>query len=252
MKIVLSPAKLMDISFRTYALEDSVPKFIEEASFIQKHMKEKSPIEIKKMMNISDKLANENWERNQAWNKNPTKKKSTQALFAFTGEVYRGLSAKEMNEKSIKFLQKNLIILSGLYGLLRPSDIIMQYRLEMGCKFNFEYYKNLYDFWKNKISIEINKCLGNDDFILNLASKEYFKVIDRKNIKSQIIDFDFYERRDDGSKNIVIYTKRARGLVTRFCAENGIEKLEDVKAFNMEGYLFDDKLSTENHFIFIR
>jgi len=252
MKIIISPAKLMNVSFHTDILENTIPRFIEEASFIQKYLKEKSPKEIKNMMNISDKLAYENWERNQSWNTKPIKENSTNALFAFTGEVYRGLNAKEMNEKPIKFLQKNLIILSGLYGLLSPSDIIMQYRLEMGCKFSFENYKNLYDFWSNKIYTEINKEISSKDFILNLASKEYFKVIDRKKIKSSIIDFDFYEKREGNYKNIVVYTKHARGLVTRFCAENDIKKLSDVKAFNLDGYLFDDKLSKENHFIFTR
>ncbi|MDV3752174.1 hypothetical protein CMU19_12375 [Elizabethkingia anophelis] len=252
MKILISPAKLMNIDNKTDMLKASTPKFIEEAAHIQKYLKEKDPKFIKDLMHISDKLANENWERNQNWTTKPTTKNSTSAMFAFAGEVYRGLDVKTLDKNAVDFLQKNLRMLSGLYGLLKPSDKIMLYRLEMGCGFSFENYKNLYDFWADKVTDEINHQLKAKDFVLNLASNEYSKVVNKKKLKAPVIEFDFYEERDGKNKNIVVYTKHARGLVTRFCALNNIEKLNDVKAFNLEGYLFNDKLSTEHHFIFTR
>ncbi|MEH7888987.1 peroxide stress protein YaaA [Elizabethkingia meningoseptica] len=252
MKILISPAKLMNIDHKTDMLKASTPKFIEEAAHIQKYLKEKDPKFIKELMHISDKLANENWERNQKWMTKPTAKNSTSALFAFAGEVYRGLDVKTLDKPAVDFLQKNLRMLSGLYGLLKPSDKVMLYRLEMGCGFSFESYKNLYSFWTEKVTEELNSQLKAKDFVLNLASNEYSKAVDKKKLKAPVIEFDFYEEKEGKHKTIVVYTKHARGLVARFCAQNNIEKLNDVKAFNLEGYLFNDALSTEHRFIFTR
>jgi cytoplasmic iron level regulating protein YaaA (DUF328/UPF0246 family) len=203
-------------------------------------------------MEISPKLADENWQRNQNWNNNPKKNESCAALFAFTGEVYRGIDAKSLDSNAIHYLQKNYRILSGLYGLLKPSDKIMLYRLEMGRNFEFDHYKNLYEYWKEKVTAQLNSEFNKKDILLNLASNEYFKVIDKKKINAQIVDFDFYELKNGTPKTIVVYTKHARGLLTRFCAETQAKTLDDVKAFHYEGYRLNEEKSTNNRFIFER
>lgn len=242
----------MNIENSNAFLKSTQPHFIEESTLIQKTLKNKSPKYLSELMEISSKLADENWERNQNWKPKPSAKESAPALMAFSGEVYRGLDAATLDEKAVKYLQKNFRMLSGLYGLLKPSDRIMLYRLEMGRKFKFENYKNLYDFWKEKVTSQLNRELNTKDLVLNLASKEYFKVIDREKIKSPVIDFEFYELREGKMKTIVVYTKHARGLVARFCAENNVKTLNEVKAFNLENYRIDEKLSTKTNLVFTR
>lgn len=252
MKIITSPAKLMNIENSTEFLKTSTPKFIKEAELIQSYLKEKSPKYLAELMELSVKLADENWERNQNWKPNPTAKNSAPAMFAFTGEVYRGLDAKTLCKEAMQYLQKNYRILSGLYGYLKPSDRVMLYRLEMGRNFEFENYKNLYQFWTEKITEQLNSELKSKDLVLNLASSEYFKVIDRKKLKAPVIDFDFYEMKSGQPKTIVVYTKHARGLVVRFCAETQAKTLNDVKAFNLEGYRIDEQRSTDKKLVFTR
>ncbi|WP_312764598.1 peroxide stress protein YaaA [Epilithonimonas sp.] len=253
MKFITSPAKLMNIENSTEFLKSTTPKFIKDSEFIQSFLKEKSPKFLAELMEISPKLADENWERNQKWSSKPTAKNSAPAMFAFTGEVYRGLDAKTLDEKAVKYLEKNYRILSGLYGLLKPSDKVMLYRLEMGRPFQFDSYKNLYEFWTEKITEQINSELKKGELLINLASTEYFKVIDRKRLKSKVIDFEFKQIQPDGNlKTIVVYTKHARGLMLRFCAENNVQTLDELKAFNYENYLLDEKLSTEINLVFTR
>ena len=252
MKIITSPAKLMNIENKTDMLKSTTPKFIDEAAFIQSYLKEKSPKYLSDLMEISQKLADENWERNQNWKAKPSAKESAPAMFAFTGEVYRGLDAKTLDKKAVDYLQKNYRMLSGLYGLLKPSDKIMLYRLEMGRSFEFEHYKNLYEFWREKVTEQLNSELKSKDLILNLASSEYSKVLDKKKLNAPVIDFDFYEVKDGKRKTIVVYTKHARGLVVRFCAETQAKTLNDVKAFNLEGYRIDEELSTKTKLVFTR
>ena len=252
MKIITSPAKLMNIENKTEMLKSTTPKFIDEAAFIQSYLKEKSPKYLSDLMEISQKLADENWERNQNWKAKPSAKESAPAMFAFTGEVYRGLDAKTLDKKAVDYLQKNYRMLSGLYGLLKPSDKIMLYRLEMGRSFEFEHYKNLYEFWREKVTEQLNSELKSKDLILNLASSEYSKVLDKKKLNAPVIDFDFYEMKDGKLKTIVVYTKHARGLVVRFCAETQAKTLNDVKAFNLEGYRIHEELSSKTKLVFTR
>lgn len=243
----------MNVENSTEFLKNTTPKFIKDSEFIHSFLKEKSPKYLSELMEISPKLADENWERNQKWTAKPTSKNSAPAMFAFTGEVYRGLDAKTLDEKAVKYLEKNFRILSGLYGLLKPSDKVMLYRLEMGRPFHFDSYKNLYEFWTDKVTQQLNSELKKDELLINLASNEYGKVVDRKKLKSKVIDFDFKQIQPDGSlKTIVVYTKHARGLVLRFCAENQVQTLDELKAFNYENYLLDEKLSTDNHLVFTR
>lgn len=252
MKIITSPAKLMRVDYQSELLKPTDPIFIEDTAFMQSFLKEKTPQFLQELMEISPKLADENWERNQNWKANPTAEESTSALYAFTGEVYRGLNAEILGKKEVDYLQKNYRILSGLYGLLRPSDRVMLYRLEMGRPFAFDKYKNIYQFWKEKVTHQLNSELKEGEPILNLASNEYGKVIDKKALKGKWIDFDFYEMKSGKPKTIVVYTKHARGLVVRFCAENNVQNLEQVKTFNYEGYLIDEEKSTDTKLVFTR
>lgn len=252
MKIITSPAKLMNVDNSTDLLRSTTPKFIQEAAFIQSYLKHKSPKYLSELMEISPKLADENWERNQKWKDKPTAKESAPALFAFTGEVYRGLDAKTLDKNAVDYLQKNYRMLSGLYGLLKPSDKVMLYRLEMGRHFEFDQYKNLYEFWREKITEQLNSEMKKGEILLHLASNEYGKVIDRKKLNHKVIDFDFYELKDGKLKTIVVYTKHARGLMVRFCAETNAKTLNDVKAFNYEGYLINEEQSTDTKLVFTR
>lgn len=253
MKFITSPAKLMNIENSTEFLKSTTPKFIKDSEFIHSFLKEKSPKYLSELMEISTKLADENWERNQKWTTKPSAKNSAPAMFAFTGEVYRGLDAKTLDEKAVKFLEKNYRILSGLYGLLKPSDKVMLYRLEMGRPFQFDSYKNLYEFWTEKVTEQLNSELKKGELLVNLTSNEYFKVVDRKKLKSKVIDFDFKQIQPDGKlKTIVVYTKHARGLVLRYCAEHQVQTLDALKAFNYENYLIDEKLSTDTQLVFKR
>ncbi|PQA94077.1 hypothetical protein B0A69_10780 [Chryseobacterium shigense] len=252
MKIITSPAKLMNVENSTDLLRSSTPKFIEEAALIQSHLKHKSPKYLSELMEISPKLADENWERNQKWKEKPTAKESAPAMFAFTGEVYRGLDAKTLDKNAVDYLQKNYRILSGLYGLLKPSDKVMLYRMEMGRPFEFDQYKNLYEFWREKITEQLNLEMKKGEILLHLASNEYGKVIDRKKLNHTVIDFDFYEWKEGKLKTIVVYTKHARGLVVRFCAETNAKTLDDVKAFNYDGYVIDEEKSTDTKLVFTR
>ena len=242
----------MNIENSTEFLKSTTPGFIEEAAFIHSHLKEKTPKYLSELMEISTKLADENWERNQKWNAKPKTKESAPAMFAFTGEVYRGLDAKTLDKKAVNYLQKNYRILSGLYGLLKPSDKVMLYRLEMGRNFKFDHYKNLYEFWREKITEQLNSELKSKDLILNLASNEYFKVLDKTQLKAPVIDFEFYELKEGKPKTVVVYTKHARGLVVRYCAEHQVKTLNEVKGFNLEGYRIDEKLSTKTKLVFTR
>lgn len=252
MKILSSPAKMMKFDNEKTSLRSTTPKFIDEATEIQKHLKTKSPKFLSELMEISQKLANENWERNQNWSNDPNKKQSAQAICAFKGEVYRGLDVLSLDESAQNYLEKNFKMLSGLYGLLRPSDKIMAYRLEMGRKFKFGKYKNLYEFWSGKITAELKKELKKNEILLNLASNEYFKAIDKEVLKDHLVTVDFKEIRNGKPMTIVVYAKHARGTLARFCAETKAETLNDVKAFNVERYLINEELSTDKNLVFTR
>lgn len=252
MKLITSPAKLMNIKNKNQFLTPTTPHFIEKSAFIQSFLKEKSPDFLSNLMEISSKLAQENWQKNQEWNPTPSPEESTTALFAFTGEVYRGLDAKTLSPEAVAYLQENYRILSGLYGMLRPSDTIMPYRLEMGRPFAFDQFPNIYSFWQDIVNQWFNSQLEENEPILNLASTEYFKVLNKKKLKGKIINFDFQELKDGKLKTIVVYTKHARGLMVRYCAENQVKTIDEVKQFNLENYFIDEEKSTDEKLVFIR
>lgn len=252
MKILLSPAKLMSIETEGTWAKSTTPQFLDNTQNIMDVLKTYNSNDLVKLMKISKDLAEINRERNSQWKPKPSKNKSLQAGLAFQGEVYRGLDAKTLDENAQAYLNQNLFILSGLYGILRPSDRIMLYRLEMGTKLDVNGSKNLYGFWKENLTEYINKKTKENEIILNLSSNEYIKAIDSKKIKAQKVDVEFYDYKNGELKQIMVYFKQARGKMTRYCALNNIHTLDEVKLFNEDNYSYDDKLSNENKLVFVR
>lgn len=253
MKILISPAKSLNFNPITYKLPSSDIKFRKEAWTIVKELRNKSPKDLAELMNISPKLAELNWKRNKEYKKTFAEEHSKQAIFAFDGEVYSGINANTLELGQLEFLQNNLRILSGQYGVLKPLDLIMPYRLEMGTKLNIGENKNLYEFWSDKLAKHILKESYNDEFIINLASNEYFNVVKKHLPKERIITPVFKDYKDGKLKTISFFAKKARGLMTRYLSNYKNEDvIEFLKSFNSEGYMFDSKLSDEKNFIFTR
>lgn len=251
MKILLSPAKMMSLETKA-DWKATTPQFLEYSQEIMNVMKEMNATDLENLMKISKDIANMNVERNQEWNVKPTPKQSISAALAFKGEVYRALDAETLSEEAQKYMNTNVFLLSGLYGMLRPTDKIMLYRLEMGSKLDVNGSKNLYGFWKGILTPFFNSKLKKDEFILNLASNEYAKVLDKKALKVPIVEVEFQDYKDGKLKKIMMYFKHARGAMARYCAENNVQTLDEVKAFDVDGYRFDENLSKENLLIFTR
>lgn len=246
LKAILSPAKKLNLLNEAVS-EKNMPVFIKEAKKIHSVLKRQSPQDLMKLMNLSTELSDLNWHRNQQW----TGEGKYSAALAFDGEVYKGLSAKQMSVEQLKTAQEKLYILSGLYGLLKPLDIIEPYRLEMGTKFAIDEKKNLYEFWQKKITEQINKELKNG-ILVNLASEEYFKTIDKKALKARVITCQFKDYKDGKLKTVMVYAKKTRGKMARFIVENKIENAVELKNFTYDHYAFDDNLSSETHWVFTR
>ena len=252
MKLVISPAKSLDYDSKLPTSKSTEACFLKEAERLNKLLKKKSPKSLSKLMSISDNLSQLNYERNQEWELPFTKDNSRQAIYAFNGDVYRGLDAYTISTKQLDKLQDTVRILSGLYGVLKPLDLIMPYRLEMGTKMPVGRNKNLYEFWKKKVTQQLNSELEEGELFLNLASNEYFKAIDKKALKVPVIDIDFKEFKNDKYKTIGIFAKYARGLMTRYIIENDAKTIDDIKGFNLENYRFHEQLSKENNLVFTR
>ncbi len=254
MKIVLSPAKSLDYQTPVPISKYTTLDFEQEAAQINQVLKAKKPQELKELMHISDKLAELNWERNQNWSLpiTATRKDARQAVFAFKGTAYEGLDAYSLTEANILKLQEKLRMLSGQYGILKPLDLMLPYRLEMGTKMPFDGYKNLYEFWQPKLAAYLNNEMKKDEVLINLASNEYFKAIDKKALNHQIITPVFKDYKNDKLKTISFFAKKARGLMTRFIVENDITNYKDLVAFDSANYRFDSKLSSETEYVFTR
>lgn len=252
-KIIISPAKSMNFDSK-FKIEDfSTPLFLDQSEKIMKVLRKKSPKKLFELMGISESLANLNWNRNQTWTKENTLENAKQAISAFTGDVYVGLDVDSLSEKEIDVLNEKLYILSGLYGVLRPLDLIQPYRLEMGSKLPIGSKANLYQFWKNELVNYLNTELTANDWLINLTSNEYFKVIDTKKLSTKnIITPEFKDYKNGELKIIGFFAKKARGLMVRFIVQNNIETIEGLKLFNIDGYAFDARLSTENKFVYTR
>ena len=252
MKIVISPAKSLNFEKELPTNRFSEPKFLKEATTIQKTLKKKKPKQLMELMDISDKLAELNWQRNQDWQTPFTTENARPAVYAFDGDVYQGLDVYTLPEAKLDDLQDKLLILSGLYGLLQPLDLMQPYRLEMGTSLPIGKSKNLYEFWKKTITKQLNSELQKDELFINLASNEYFSAVDAKALKVPVITPEFKDYKDGKLKMISFFAKKARGLMVRYIIDTNAETIDDLKAFNYEGYAFDDTLSNGNKLVFTR
>ncbi|MEM6641949.1 MAG: peroxide stress protein YaaA [Bacteroidota bacterium] len=250
---IVSPAK--NLNFETPVhFEGTQPRLMECTSELIQVMRRKSPEEVSDLMSISSQLAELNVNRYQQFDSNHNDENARPSALAFNGDVYQGLQAQDFDESKMQFAQSHLRILSGLYGLLRPLDLIQPYRLEMGTKLAFDDYQTLYDYWGGRILdllVEDLKAQG-DDILINLASNEYFKSVKSKEAPMRVIDVEFKDFKSGKYKIISFYAKKARGLMSRFIIENKIENPADLKAFDYGGYYFDDENSSENLLSFKR
>ena len=252
MKVLLSPAKSLDFKSKLPTEKNSFLCFEKEAEFLNSTLKRKSTKDLSDLMGISSKIADLNYERNHNWSLPFTKKNSRQAVYAFSGDVYRGLDAYSIDSKKVDFMQSTVRIISGLYGLIKPLDLIQPYRLEMGTKLPFYNNKNLYEYWREKITNQLNLELSENEPVLNLASNEYFKAVDRKVLKSDVYSANFKEFKDGNYKTIAIFSKKARGMMTRYIIENNITDISSLKSFNYDGYVYHENLSSDKELIFSR
>ncbi|ALM48226.1 hypothetical protein AMR72_04515 [Flavobacterium psychrophilum] len=252
MKIVISPAKSLDYETKLPSKKYTEPAFLANAEVVHKAVKEKSPAELRELMDISDKLAELNWQRNQDWATPFTPKNARPAMYAFNGDVYTGLDAYTIPAAKINKLQDSLRILSGLYGLLKPLDLIQPYRLEMGTHLPVEDSKNLYEYWKQTITKALNDELEDGELFVNLASKEYFDAVDAKVLKVPVIVPEFRDYKDGKLKMISFFAKKARGMMVRYIIDKNVKTLKGLQGFNYDGYAFDAKLSKGNTLVFTR
>lgn len=255
MKVLLSPAKSLDYKTDVPFTATTQPIFLKESKVVNEVVKDKSPQELMELMKISSNLAQLNWERNQNRTFKFSDKRAVdfkQAVYAFNGDVYTGLDAYSLSEKSTLVMCDKLLILSGLYGVLRPTDSIEAYRLEMGTKMSVANAKNLHEYWKPILLEYLNKEVFEGDIIVNLASNEYFGAVDAKKINATIVTPDFKELREGKLKVISFFAKKARGLMARYIFENNITDIEGLKNFNVDGYVWSEAESKGNNLIFTR
>ena len=254
MLFLLSPAKALDYDTPAGKVPHTQPLFVRQAAELIGVMREKSPQEIATLMKLSDALSGLNAARYEAWSPKFTAKNSKQAALAFNGDVYEGLDAKTLSEAQLAWAQEHLCILSGLYGVLRPLDWMQPYRLEMGTRLVTERGKNLYQFWGSQIAGYLNERAAADisPVIVNLASEEYFKSVDRKVLKARVVTCVFEEFRGEKYKIISFMAKRARGLMVRYAVQNKLATVEKLKGFDAEGYCFDAGASGLDRLVFRR
>ncbi len=253
MKIVISPAKSLDFETEIPIEDASVPEFLDRSLRLNKILKKKSPRVLSKMMGISNDLASLNWERNQSFSLPFTTSNAKQAVFAFNGDVYQGLDAYHLDKTQLKTLNDTLFILSGLYGILRPLDLMQPYRLEMGTSLKVGRAKNLYEFWKPTLTAFLNEQLKEGELFINLASNEYFSAIDHKNLKVPVITPIFKDWKNDKLKVISFFAKKARGSMVRFIVTSNVQSLEELKAFDLDGYTYSKEHTLkENQPVFVR
>ena len=253
MLMVISPAKTLDYESPLATSTYTQPEFLEDACELVDQLKTLEPHQISNLMSISDKLGQLNAERFQNWHTPFTPENARQAVLAFKGDVYTGLDAESFSEQDFDFAQQHLRMLSGLYGVLKPLDLMQPYRLEMGTRFENNRGKDLYAFWGSKITEEINRLLADDDGVLvNLASNEYFKSVKKKGLEGRLITPQFKDWKNGQYKMISFYAKKARGLMCRYAIQNRITQADDLKGFNLDGYYFSEDQSDNNNWVFLR
>ena len=250
---IISPAKKLDYSPVEKNIDSTIPSLLEHSNELIKDLKSLNPQEVSSLMSLSDKLGALNYERFQEWKTPFTKSNSKQAILAFKGDVYQGLDAESLSETELIWAQKHVRILSGLYGILKPMDLMQPYRLEMGTKFTTPRGQNLYDFWNSIITEELNKNFSSDNTnLLNLASNEYFKSINVSELKANVISPVFMDKKNGKYKIISFFAKKARGLMTRYVIKNRIEDITDIQNFEEGGYFFSEAMSEDNKPVFCR
>ena len=252
MKIIISPAKSLDFESNAKTNVFTQPSFLKKSSILNKKLKVLSKKKLGDLMKISPALADLNYERNQDWHQPFSLENSKQAIYAFTGEVFRGIDIASLAEEKIPLLQDRLRILSGLYGLLKPLDLIQPYRLEMGTRISVGKADNLYKFWDSNLADALNNEMKDGSLLINLASSEYFKAVPKKVLKASMITPIFKELKNGDYKIVMTYAKRARGLMVRYIIENNVNTLEELKGFTTDNYAFTESLSTETELVFTR
>ena len=254
MKIVISPAKSLDFETQLPTSKVSEAAFLDQAELINKSLKEVTPNELSKLMKISDKLSELNWQRNQEWSLPFTSENARPAVFTFDGDVYKGLDAFSLSDDKIEKLQNSLRILSGLYGILKPLDLMQAYRLEMGTKFPVGEAKNLHSYWKPFVTKSLNTDLEENELFVNLASNEYYAAVNTKELNAEIVTPIFKDWKNDKLKVISFYAKKARGLMVRYIIDKDATTIEDIKGFDYEGYSFSEENSnlSKNELVFVR
>ena len=243
MKILISPAKSLNFEDKVQTSINSKPLFHNDAIKINSELKKESIESLCDLMGISSKLGELNWTRNQDFTKDSNYSK--QAIFAFNGDVYDGLDINSLDNEKHQLVNNIIRILSGLYGILKPFDHIKPYRLEMGTKFSINGNKNLYDFWKSKVTNQLKSELAEDELIVNLASNEYFSVINSKEVSNKIISPQFKDFRNGTLKIISFYAKKARGLMSRFIIDGNVKSVNEILSFNSGGYSYSKKDTTD-------
>lgn len=252
MKIIISPAKSLDFESKVPTNKYSQPEFLEQSEKLNKKLKTLSRKKLSDLMSISNDLANLNYDRNQEWSTPFTPENAKQAIYAFTGEVFRGIDVNTLEEEKLPLLQDRLRILSGLYGILKPLDLMQPYRLEMGTKLKVGRKDNLYKFWDTSLADALNNELADDELLINLASSEYFKVLPKKALKVPMVTPVFKDFKNGKHKTIMTFAKKARGLMVRYIIDHNITDIEGLKGFNLEDYGFSEEMSSENELVFIR
>lgn len=255
MLILVSPAKTLDYESELDVKDFSVAPLLSDSELLIKELQQKNPDDLSSLMGLSEKLSLLNFDRNMNWRR-PTKPSDSarQAIFAFKGDVYQGLDASSLSKSEIKYANKNLCILSGLYGMLKPLDLMYPYRLEMGTKMKNKRGNNLYEFWGSKVTELVNDLAmdNRSKAIVNLASVEYFSVLKTDQINLPIINPVFKDYKNGQYKIVSFFAKKARGLMSRFIIQNKIKKSEDLMDFNLDGYRYSKKESKENSPVFLR
>ncbi|MGN2406154.1 peroxide stress protein YaaA [Pseudomonas syringae] len=254
MLMVISPAKTLDFEIPPTTERFTQPQYLDHSQELISQLRELAPAQIAELMHLSDKLAGLNAARFGSWTPAFTPENAKQALLAFKGDVYTGLQAETLSEDQLDYAQKHLRMLSGLYGLLRPLDLMQPYRLEMGTRLANARGKDLYAFWGTRISEWLNEALADqgDDLLLNLASTEYFSAVKRSALNARIIDIEFKDLKNGQYKIISFYAKKARGMMSRFVIEERIDSPEALRAFDVQGYRYNAELSTPSKLVFLR
>jgi len=252
--IVVSPAKKLDYDTPATTSKSSVPSFLEQSQVLIDRLRQYSALDLAELMKLSMNLAELNFERYAQWQQDVSEESGKQCVLAFKGDVYQGLDAESFSEDDLDYAQQHLRILSGLYGLLRPLDLMRPYRLEMGTRLPTERGKNLYEFWGSRITDAINAQLQaqGDDVLINLASNEYFKAVKPKELAGRIITPQFKEKKNGQYKMIGIFAKKARGLLSRYILLNRLNDPEQIKGFDLEDYAFNPDLSNGDNWVFTR